>query len=115
MSLSNAAAHSPTNAAPQSPIATGVVGPASSIPQSDAASRNPQRSESDHFIDRRREAGSQGNSERRQFGSSHEGLSDAGRELALAIDQYKLQHHRRYITCDEMLLVITRLGYSKQS
>ncbi len=43
------------------------------------------------------------------------GLSDEGRELALAIDQYKVQHHRRYLTCDEMLSVLTDLGYEKQS
>lgn len=66
------------------------------------------------FVDRRSEQPAKSNGERRQFGSSHTGLTDAGRELALAIDQYKLQHHRRYITCDEMLLVITNLGYSKQ-
>ena len=66
------------------------------------------------FVDRRRGGNSNGDSERRQFGSSHEGLTEAGRELALAIDRYKLQHHRRYITCDEMLLVISQLGYSKQ-
>lgn len=89
MPLSDSAAHIPTNAATTLPIAPGT------------------------FVDRRRQGRSQGTAERRQFGSSHEGLSDAGRELALAIDQYKLQHHRRYITCDEMLLVITRLGYSK--
>ena len=52
--------------------------------------------------------------ERRQFGSSHSGLSGEGRELALAIDQYKVEHHRRYLTCDEMLTVLTGLGYSKQ-
>ena len=65
------------------------------------------------FVDRRREGASGGPPERRQFGSSHDGLTEDGRELALAIDQYKLQHHRRYITCDEMLLVIRSLGYSK--
>jgi hypothetical protein len=53
-------------------------------------------------------------SERRQFGSSHLGLSDEGRELAFAIDQYKLQNHRRYLTCDEMLKVLTDLGYEKR-
>lgn len=67
----------------------------------------------DGFVDRRSESPGDLPGERRQFGSSHSGLSDAGRELALAIDQYKLQHHRRYITCDEMLFVITHLGYSK--
>lgn len=65
------------------------------------------------FIDRRTQSPENKSGERRQFGSSHTGLTDAGRELALAIDQYKLQHHRRYITCDEMLFVITNLGYSK--
>ena len=53
--------------------------------------------------------------ERRQFGSSHAGLSPAGRELAAAIDRYKLQFRRRYITCDEMLLVLRELGYERGS
>lgn len=52
-------------------------------------------------------------SERRQFGNSHHGLSDDGRELALAIDRYKLENHRRYLTCDEMIQVLGELGYSK--
>ena len=115
MSLPNAAAQSPTNAASQPLIAVGVVGQPSSILPSDASGRGPKRNAEDSFTDRRRPGGSNGNTERRQFGSSHENLSDEGRELALAIDQYKLQHHRRYITCDEMLFVITRLGYSKQN
>jgi hypothetical protein len=68
------------------------------------------------FVDRRgSDSTGRGGSERRQFGSSHSGLSDAGRELAIAIDQYKIQHHRRYLTCDEMLRVLTRLGYTKQA
>ena len=67
----------------------------------------------DQFVDRREIGGSTGASERRQFGSSHSGLSDQGRELAVAIDKYKLEHHRRYITCDEMLSVITSLGYGR--
>ncbi len=53
--------------------------------------------------------------ERRQFGSSHAGLSAEGRELAAAIDTYKLQHHRRYITCDEMLVVLGSLGYEQKA
>lgn len=53
--------------------------------------------------------------ERRQFGSSHADLSEDGCELAAAIDRYKMQHHRRYITCDEMLIVMRELGYSKSS
>ncbi len=65
------------------------------------------------FVDRRTSGSEPVRGERRQFGSSHIGLSDDGRELALAIDQYKVEHHRRYITCDEMLAVIKSLGYKK--
>jgi len=51
--------------------------------------------------------------ERRQFTNSHEGLSPAAQELALAIDGYKLRHRRRFITYDEMLAVVESLGYHK--
>ncbi|MCS7305338.1 MAG: hypothetical protein NZ602_09565 [Thermoguttaceae bacterium] len=53
--------------------------------------------------------------ERRQFGNSHEGLSPEARELAQAIDQYKLTHRRRFITYEEMLFVLKSLGYQKVS
>ena len=70
--------------------------------------------DNDEFVDRRSAAASgQQHAERRQFGSSHSGLSPAGRELAVAIDEYKVQHHRRYLTCDEMLSVMSTLGYKK--
>ena len=65
------------------------------------------------FVERRLEGQAKRQSERRQFGSSHSGLSDDGIELAFAIDQYKVQHHRRYLTCDELLTVIQSLGYSR--
>lgn len=65
------------------------------------------------FADRRRSGGDRGLHERRQFGSSHAGLSPDARELAIAIDQYKLASRRRYITCEEMLAVITQLGYRR--
>lgn len=65
------------------------------------------------FVDRRSSGSYSVGRERRQFGSSHAGLSADGRELALAIDEYKVQNHRRYITCDEMLGVLTKLGYQK--
>lgn len=66
------------------------------------------------FIDRRDYAGggSQG-FERRQFTNSHQELSPEARDLAQAIDGYKLMHRRRYITFEEMLAVIKELGYSK--
>ncbi len=68
-----------------------------------------------NFVDRRAPAdpSDDRNFERRQFGSSHCDLSPDARELALAIDQYKLDHRRRYITCEEMLKVIRQLGYSR--
>jgi hypothetical protein len=51
--------------------------------------------------------------ERRQFSNSHQELSPDARELAVAIDGYKLMHRRRFITFEEMLAVIKELGYSK--
>ncbi len=51
--------------------------------------------------------------ERRQFANSHAMLSPDARELAEAIDGYKLRHRRRFITFEEMLKVIHELGYKK--
>jgi hypothetical protein len=51
--------------------------------------------------------------ERRQFGNSHEGLSPEAAELAQAIDQYKLHHRRRFVTCEEILAVVKSLGYQR--
>lgn len=79
-------------------------------PQSAAS---PQPTETPSFFDRRALPPTPEVSERRQFGSSHMGLSEAGRELALAIDKYKLENRRRYITCDEMLAVLSSIGYGR--
>ena len=51
--------------------------------------------------------------ERRQFANSYEGLSENAQELARAIDEYKVQHRRRFITFEEMLQVMESLGYHK--
>jgi len=51
--------------------------------------------------------------ERRQFSNSHDGLSPDARELAMAIDEYKLRHRRRFVTFEEMLALIESLGYAK--
>jgi hypothetical protein len=51
--------------------------------------------------------------ERRQFANSYEELSPEAAELARAIDGYKVQHRRRFITFEEMLAVIKSLGYSR--
>lgn len=65
------------------------------------------------FVDRRSGAGRAASTERRQFTNSHASLSAQARELAEAIDQYKANNRRRYITFEEMLQVITQLGYHK--
>ncbi len=51
--------------------------------------------------------------ERRQFANNHDHLSPEARELADAIDEYKLHHRRRFITYEEMLAIVKSLGYRK--
>jgi hypothetical protein len=68
------------------------------------------------FVDRRGNGNHQATSpdrERRQFTNSHTELSPEARELAQAIDSYKLVHRRRFITYEEMLAVVKSLGYHK--
>ena len=65
------------------------------------------------FVDRRKEPGTGVRGERRQFGNSYHNLSPEGQQLAEAIDAYKVDHHRRYITTDELLGVLGRLGYTQ--
>ena len=67
------------------------------------------------FVDRRNYRSEPGSPvlERRQFANSHDELSPDARELAAAIDAYKLRHRRRFITYEEMLSVIMSLGYAK--
>jgi len=69
------------------------------------------------FVDRRSEVNvsSKGGRERRQFTDSHDDLSPDARELADAIDQYKLRHRRRFITFEEMLFVVKSLGYDRST
>jgi len=71
--------------------------------------------ESQSFVDRRNYDGdgARPTMERRQFTNSHDGLSPGARELAMAIDAYKLRHRRRFITYEEMLNVVLSLGYEK--
>ena len=59
------------------------------------------------FQDRRQsEASERPNLERRQFADAHSELSQEARELAMAIDNYKRLHRRRFITHEEMVAVI---------
>ena len=67
------------------------------------------------FVDRRSaEAGAAPGRERRQFTNNHDELSPAARELAQAVDRYKLVHRRRFITYEEILGVVESLGYRKE-
>ncbi len=67
------------------------------------------------FTDRREPVGQDTpvGRERRQFSNSHEDLSPEAAELARAIDQYKMQHRRRFINFEEMLSIFKSLGYHK--
>ena len=67
------------------------------------------------FVDRRGTlpVGDEPLFERRQFANSYDELSPDAAELARAIDGYKVQHRRRFVTFEEMLGVIKSLGYSK--
>lgn len=51
--------------------------------------------------------------ERRQFSDSRDSDRPEVRELAEAIDQYKLLHRRRFVTFDELYDVLVSLGYHK--
>lgn len=67
------------------------------------------------FVERRSQSypGSAPFIERRQFANSYDELSPEAAELARAIDGYKVQHRRRFITFEEMLSVIKSLGYRR--
>jgi hypothetical protein len=51
--------------------------------------------------------------ERRQFTNSYDDLSPAAAEIGRAIDEYKLAHHRRFVTYEELLTIIVQLGYQR--
>jgi hypothetical protein len=104
---------------PRLPRPEGAVDQPASERERPSAESGGMRSSSgsQDFPDRRFGAGASNlpPSERRQFHSNYEKLSPAARDLALAIDRYKIQHHRRFIDHEEMLQVILSLGYTKQS
>lgn len=66
-----------------------------------------------NWSDRRQQPAAQPSVERRQFADSHSELSGEARELAMAIDNYKRAHRRRFITHEEMISVIKSLGYRR--
>lgn len=66
------------------------------------------------FVDRRAPGTKRdGVPERRQFSASASTSRPEVAELSEAVDQYKLRHHRRFITFEELYGVITELGYHK--
>ena len=70
----------------------------------------------DSFIERRSHSSTSVpvDRQRRQFADSHDELSFEAKELAQAVDAYKLTHRRRFITHEEMLHVIKSLGYERK-
>ncbi len=52
--------------------------------------------------------------DRRQFGANYDDLSPSGREMGLAIDRYKVDRHRRFITPGELLDIVKSLGYQRE-
>ncbi|RMG33089.1 MAG: hypothetical protein D6725_16440 [Planctomycetota bacterium] len=68
------------------------------------------------FVDRRQNKGGRrpdGGPERRQFRDSRSSGCPEAVELGEAIDRYKLEHRRRFITYEELYHVIRSLGYRK--
>ncbi|MEZ6056817.1 MAG: hypothetical protein R3C01_08930 [Planctomycetaceae bacterium] len=65
------------------------------------------------FIDRRSPEPSTSGLERRQFSPSYNSDRPEVNELARAIDQYKVQHRRRFITFEELYDVMLSLGYQR--
>ena len=79
------------------------------------ADKNPPAT-SAGFENRRQNGGEdrpEGMPERRQFRDAREYSDLDARELADAIDQYKVRHRRRFITYEELHSVIVELGYAK--
>lgn len=79
--------------------------------------QNVQNSDNQEpFVDRRsrptEEAGYSGPN-RRQFSNSYNSGRPEVDELARAIDEYKLQNRRRFITYEELYDVMAGLGYRK--
>ena len=65
------------------------------------------------FVERRSNQDGPPGVERRQFSDGRTEQRPEVRELAEAVDQYKLRHRRRFVTFDELYNVITALGYHR--
>lgn len=65
------------------------------------------------FVDRRGTQDGPPGVERRQFSDQRTEQRPEVRELAEAVDQYKLRHRRRFVTFDELYNVMISLGYHR--
>ena len=65
------------------------------------------------FVDRRNAQAGPPGVERRQFADQRTEQRPEVRELAEAVDQYKLRHRRRFVTFDELYDVMVSLGYHR--
>lgn len=79
-----------------------------------ATIEQPQTTAELPFVDRRQgRIEGQAPRERRQFQDSREAGRPEVNELAAAVDLYKVSHHRRFITFEELYDVMVSLGYHK--
>ncbi len=65
------------------------------------------------FVDRRQAGSGAPGVERRQFSDAHNSDNPDITELGKAIDKYKLENRRRFITIEELYNVISSLGYKR--
>jgi hypothetical protein len=67
------------------------------------------------FVERRQRdfGAAPSGAERRQFRDGDRSARPEVSELANAVDDYKIAHHRRFITFEELFDVMTSIGYHK--
>ena len=65
------------------------------------------------FVDRRHGGDSSNGVERRQFRDGNRSSRPEVAEFADAIDQYKIENRRRFITFNELYDVMVSLGYHR--
>lgn len=65
------------------------------------------------FVDRRQASTTGNGFERRQFKDGNRSVRPEVAEFADAVDLYKVENRRRFITFEELFDVITSLGYHK--
>ena len=65
------------------------------------------------FVERRQGDQGSGGRERRQFRDGNRSARPEVAELADAVDNYKMDNRRRFITFEELLDVMQGLGYHK--